>query len=57
MSWRDRRLRFHRYDRVRPSPGIGGLLREIGRGLIATFWGMARPGCLDAPMLSFSSTG
>ncbi len=27
--------RLHRYDRVRPSPGAGGLLRETGRAIRA----------------------
>ncbi len=34
-SWRDHRLRLHRYDRARPSPGTGGLLRETGRAIRA----------------------
>ncbi|HYX61115.1 MAG TPA: DUF3024 domain-containing protein [Streptosporangiaceae bacterium] len=36
--WRDRHLRCHRYDQVRPTPDIGGLLREIGHDQIAIFW-------------------
>ncbi len=39
LYWRDRHLRFHLYDEPGPSPGIGGLLRETGRGPIAIFWG------------------
>ena len=39
LYWRDRHLRFHLYDELGPSPGIGGLLREIDRGPIAIFWG------------------
>ena len=35
--WRGHRLRLHRYDRVRPSPDIGGLLGEIGHDPIAIF--------------------
>ena len=37
---RDRHLRFHLCDKLRPSPGIGGLLlREIDRDPIAIFRG------------------
>jgi hypothetical protein len=39
LYWRDRHLRFHRYDQVRPSPDIGDLLREIDHHPIAIFWG------------------
>jgi hypothetical protein len=31
LYWRDRHLRFHRYDQLEPSPDIGDLLREIDR--------------------------
>ncbi len=31
----------HLYDQLGPSPGIGDLLREIDRDLIAIFWGWA----------------
>jgi hypothetical protein len=37
--WRDRHLRFHRYDRIMPSPRIDDLLHEIDRDPIAIFWG------------------
>ena len=39
LYWRDRNLRFHRYDQLEPSPNIGNLLREIDRDPIAIFWG------------------
>ena len=39
LYWRDRHLRFHLYDELEPSPGIGGLLREIDRDPVAIFWG------------------
>ena len=31
LYWRDRNLRFHRYDQLEPSPDISVLLREIER--------------------------
>ena len=39
LYWRDRNLRFHRYNQLEPSPDIGHLLREIDRDPIAIFWG------------------
>jgi hypothetical protein len=39
LYWRDRHLRCHRCDQVRPTPDIGGPLREIGHDPIAIFWG------------------
>ena len=39
LYWRDRNLRFHRYDQLEPSPDISDLLREIERDPIAIFWG------------------
>lgn len=36
---RDRRLRFHLYDRMTPSPRIDDRLREIERGPAGIFWG------------------
>jgi hypothetical protein len=39
LYWRDRRLRFHLYDRITPSPRIDDLLHEINRDPIAIFWG------------------
>jgi hypothetical protein len=39
LYWRDRSLRFHRYDQIEPSPQIDDLLREIDRDPTAIFWG------------------
>jgi Protein of unknown function (DUF3024) len=39
LYWRDRNLRFHRYDQLQPSPHIDDLLTEIDRDPIAIFWG------------------
>jgi hypothetical protein len=39
LYWRDRNLRFHRYDQLPPSPSIGDLLTEIERDPTAIFWG------------------
>ena len=39
LYWRDRRLRFHLYDRLAPSPRIEDLLQEIDRDPTAIFWG------------------
>jgi len=39
LYWRDRNLRFHRYDQLPPSPHIDDLLQEIDRDPTATFWG------------------
>jgi len=39
LYWCDRQLRCHRYDQVRPWPGIGGLLREIDQHPVVIFWG------------------
>jgi hypothetical protein len=39
LYWRDRNLRFHRYDRLPPSPSIGDLLHEIEHDPTAIFWG------------------
>jgi hypothetical protein len=39
LYWRDRNLRFHRYDQLEPSPDISNLLDEIDRDPIAIFWG------------------
>ena len=39
LYWRDRNLRFHLYDHLKPSPGIGDLLDEIDRDPTAIFWG------------------
>ena len=39
LYWRDRNLRFHRYDQIEPSPSIDHLLNEIDRDPTAIFWG------------------
>ncbi|MDQ2875188.1 MAG: DUF3024 domain-containing protein [Actinomycetota bacterium] len=39
LYWRDRNLRFHRYDQLEPSPSIDDLLKEIDRDPTAIFWG------------------
>jgi hypothetical protein len=39
LYWRDRHLRFHRCDQVRPSLDIGYLLREIDQHPVAIFRG------------------
>jgi hypothetical protein len=39
LYWRDRNLRFHTYEQLKPSPDIGDLLAEIDRDPTAVFWG------------------
>jgi DUF3024 family protein len=39
LYWRDRNLRFHRYDQLADSPNIDDLLDEIDRDPTAIFWG------------------
>jgi Protein of unknown function (DUF3024) len=39
LYWRDRNLKFHRYDLLDPSPRIDDLLTELDRDPTATFWG------------------
>ena len=39
LYWRDRNLRFHRYDRLAASPSIEELLMEVDRDPTAIFWG------------------
>ena len=39
LYWRDRNLRFHRYDQLPPSRHVGDLLQEIDCDPTATFWG------------------
>jgi Protein of unknown function (DUF3024) len=39
LYWRDRNLRWHRYDFLRPSPSLSDLLAEVQRDPTATFWG------------------
>lgn len=39
LYWRDRNLRFHRYDLAEPSSRIDELLAEIDRDPTTIFWG------------------
>jgi hypothetical protein len=39
LHWRDRNLRFHRYDRIEPSANVGQLIDEIDRDPTGIFWG------------------
>jgi len=39
LDWRDRNLRWHRYDRVDPSPHLDPLLAEIESDPTGIFWG------------------
>lgn len=39
LYWRDRNLRFRRYDRLPPSPKLSVLLEEIARDPACIFWG------------------
>ena len=39
LYWRDRNLKFHRYDRIHPSPNIDDLIAEIDRDPTGIFWG------------------
>jgi hypothetical protein len=39
LYWRDRNLRFHRYDQLAASPRVDDLLAEIERDPTAIFWG------------------
>ena len=39
LYWRDRNLKFHRYDLLDPSPCIEDLLTELDRDPTAIFWG------------------
>ena len=39
LYWRDRNLKFHRYDRLAPSPYIQDLLDHIDRSGDPIFWG------------------
>jgi hypothetical protein len=42
LYWRDRHPRFHLYDRIKPSPRIDDLLREIDRDPAGIFWDRSR---------------
>jgi hypothetical protein len=39
LYWRDRNLRFHGYDRLRPSRHVDDLLTEVDRDPTGIFWG------------------
>jgi hypothetical protein len=39
LHWRDRNLRFHRYDRIEPSADVAALIDEIDRDPTGIFWG------------------
>ena len=39
LYWRDRNLRWHRYDRIGPSPQVDPLLAEIEADPTSIFWG------------------
>ena len=39
LYWRDRNLRFHRYDRIKPSENVSTLIDEIDRDPTRIFWG------------------
>jgi len=39
LYWRDRDLRFHDYDLVRPTESVEDFLAEVDRDPTAIFWG------------------
>ena len=39
LYWRDRNLRFHAYDLVKPTANIAELLDEVNRDPTAILWG------------------
>ena len=39
LYWRDRNLRFHLYERVKPARDVSRLLAEVDRDPTAIFWG------------------
>lgn len=39
LYWRDRNLRFHRYDPLPPTPSIDEVIHEIARDPTCIFWG------------------
>jgi hypothetical protein len=39
LYWRDRNLRFHRYDRIEPAVNVSKLIDEIDRDPTGIFWG------------------
>ncbi|MGI8794346.1 MAG: DUF3024 domain-containing protein [Acidimicrobiales bacterium] len=39
LYWRDRNLKFHRYDVVDPNPAVEALLAEVDADPTGIFWG------------------
>lgn len=39
LYWRDRNLRFHRYERMAPVPDVSALLSEVTADPTGIFWG------------------
>jgi hypothetical protein len=39
LHWRDRNLRFHRYDQLEPAATVAPLLAELDRDPTGIFWG------------------
>lgn len=39
LYWRDRNLRFHRYNQLAPATHVSALLEEIQRDPTSIFWG------------------
>lgn len=39
LYWRDRNLKFHRYDLIEPTANVTELLTEIDRDPTGIFWG------------------
>jgi hypothetical protein len=39
LFWADRNRRWHRYDRLDPTPQLDDLLREIDQDPLSMFWG------------------
>jgi hypothetical protein len=39
LYWPDRNSKFHRYDRISPSPRVGVLIDEISADPTGIFWG------------------
>jgi hypothetical protein len=39
LFWRDRHLRFHLYEQIKPSDSVEDLLAEIDRDPTFIFWG------------------
>ena len=39
LYWRDRNLKFHRYDHVDPNPDVESLLAEVDADPTCIFWG------------------